>query len=573
VYLSPWDRHEPSYADPAAYDDFYARQLEELLTGYGPLVEVWLDRRRAGKPPGAARREAVEAGSEDRKYDWKRIIGLIKKHQPEAMIFNMGAPTIRWSGNEKGFAPDPCWNVVREEEVLLFASGKVKSDGSGSVWLPVECDVSIRDGWFWSPGSEKTLKSFEDLLLIYYRSIGRGANLLLNVPPDDRGILSWADQKRLLDFSAEVRRRFERPLGSAAGSGGELELALGEPRRIDHLVLKEDLRQGERIRLYLVEALVEGRWREACRGRAVGHARIHAIDPILTDRLRLRVLEAAAPPVVREFAAYAATGPAGDLYEAARRSAGRSGPDEGGARREAIEGVSRAILSFPAFAPFHLLRGRLEEEEGRLEESLRDFTFATELEASPASYHERANVLFRLERFREAVTDYDRAAAGGTPHGQEACWERGLAQYYLGDFAASRKQFEGYHSVDPHDIENGLWRYYSIAKGEGLEKAKATLLPYPGETRGPFAALLRLYRGEGSVAQVIEEAGTGAPAERQEASLFYAHYYLGKYFEVRGEREEALRHLKEALRHPVRHFMVHCARFDLGRLEKAGPAK
>lgn len=96
IYLSPWDRHEPCYADPQAYDDFYALQLQELLTGYGPLTEIWFD----------------GAGSEGRNYDWRRIMDLIKLHQPGAMVFNMGAPTIRWVGNEDGLAPYPCWNTA-----------------------------------------------------------------------------------------------------------------------------------------------------------------------------------------------------------------------------------------------------------------------------------------------------------------------------------------------------------------------------------------------------------------------------------------------------------------------------
>src|SRR5207249_4217751 len=121
LYLSPWDRHEPSYKDAKAYDDLYARQLEELLTRYGPLVELWFD----------------GAGSEGRSYDWERITSLVRKLEPDAMLFNLGGPpTVRWSGNERGFAPEPAWNVVREADALKYPAGRAVSDGEGALWLP-----------------------------------------------------------------------------------------------------------------------------------------------------------------------------------------------------------------------------------------------------------------------------------------------------------------------------------------------------------------------------------------------------------------------------------------------------
>jgi alpha-L-fucosidase len=148
LYLSPWDRNAPCYADPAAYDEFYQCQLTELCTRYGPLFEIWFD----------------GAGSGGRRYDWDGITRVIDEHPPGAMVFNMGRPTIRWVGNEDGLAADPCWYEV---------------DGE---YLPPECDVPIRRHWFWQPDDEQTLKSLEHLLAIHYRSVGLGAGLLLNVP-------------------------------------------------------------------------------------------------------------------------------------------------------------------------------------------------------------------------------------------------------------------------------------------------------------------------------------------------------------------------------------------------------
>lgn len=291
VYVSPWDRNAPCYADPAAYDDFYAEQLSELLTGYGPLVEVWFD----------------GAGSEGREYDWKRIIGLVKQHQPDAMIFNMGAPTIRWVGNEDGVAPYPCWNTAESARVSMFTSDMNTWMEEKPGWVPAECDVPIRKRhWFWHPNDEHSLHTLDHLMDLYYRSVGHGTTLLLNVSPDHRGLLPEPDTERVLEFGAAIRRRFGRPLGSASGTGSELELVLGEEALVDHVVSMEDIAYGERVRAYTIEAEVGGEWKPVAGGSAIGHKKIDRIEPTRTSRIRLRVTEEAAEPHIRSLAAYSA---------------------------------------------------------------------------------------------------------------------------------------------------------------------------------------------------------------------------------------------------------------------------
>ncbi|MFD3272082.1 alpha-L-fucosidase [Paenibacillus dendritiformis] len=291
LYVSPWDRNAPCYADPAAYDDFYAEQLTELLTGYGPLVEVWFD----------------GAGSEGREYDWKRIIGLVKQHQPDAMIFNMGAPTIRWVGNEDGVAPYPCWNTAESARVSMFTSDMNTWMEETPGWVPAECDVPIRKRhWFWHPNDEQSLHSLEHLMDLYYRSVGHGTTLLLNVSPDNRGLLPEPDTERVLEFGAEIRRRFGQPLGSASGTGSELELALDEEALVDHVVTMENIAHGERVHAYTIEAEVGGEWKPVAVGSAIGHKKIDRIEPTRTSRVRIRVTEEAAEPHIRSLAAYSA---------------------------------------------------------------------------------------------------------------------------------------------------------------------------------------------------------------------------------------------------------------------------
>ena len=144
-------------------------------------------------------------------------------------------------------------------------------------------------------------------------------------------------------------------------------------------------------------------------------------------------------------------------------------------------------------------------------------------------HHDRAEVLFRLGRFEESVRDYDAAARFGWPHNEDSCWERGLAQYYAGDYLAGAEQFARYHRVGALDIENGLWRFLCIAEEDGLAKARETMFEYSRKLRTPFPALLALYMDRGTAKDVLDEANRESTSgDAHTESLFYAHYYLGK---------------------------------------------
>ena len=289
LYLSPWDRHEPCYPDKEAYDDFYAEQLTELLTGYGPLVEVWFD----------------GAGSQGREYDWNRIIGLIDKYQPDAMVFNMGRPTIRWVGNEDGVAPYPCWNTATTAKESMFTSDMMTWMEGTPAWVPAECDVPIRKlHWFWHPDDEASLRSLEEVLDIYYRSVGHGATLLLNISPDNRGLLPEVDVERVIEFGDEIRRRFGQPVGQTSGEGTELLLKLEYIQPVNHVIIMEDIAHGERVREYVLEAFSHGEWKELVRGSANGHKKIDRFDTVETDQLRVRILSSVEQPLIRNLAAY-----------------------------------------------------------------------------------------------------------------------------------------------------------------------------------------------------------------------------------------------------------------------------
>ncbi|MFJ4171808.1 alpha-L-fucosidase [Paenarthrobacter sp. NPDC089714] len=269
VYLSPWDRNAACYGDPAAYDSFYARQLTELCTGYGPLMELWFD----------------GAGSVGRSYDWDRIMAVVHEHQPDAMVFNMGQPTIRWVGNENGLAADPVQYVVDQ---TLDSQYTESSSTLTARYLPPECDVSLRRGWFWHPDDEP--KSTEHLLAIHHQSVGMGANLLLNLPPDTRGLIPVEDQTRLREWKAELDRRLSGAVEAALEhhDDGSVTMRFPTPVTFNYVELVEDLGSGQRITRHSVThdgGTHDGG--EVATGLTVGNRRLHQVP--VTTAIGLRV--------------------------------------------------------------------------------------------------------------------------------------------------------------------------------------------------------------------------------------------------------------------------------------------
>lgn len=289
IYLSPRDdTHKAGLggkcADDetqAAYNRVYRDQLTDLLTRYGPVVEVWFD--------GSL---VVPVGD------------ILKEHAAEAMIFQGPHATIRWVGNEAGYAPYPAWNAVRREDAETGIATAVHGDPLGERWLPLEVDVSLRrPNWFWNKDNHVNILSLDELMRIYYGSVGRGCQLLLNVTPDTRGRIPEPDMARLRELGQEVSRRFSRPLGEATGAlSARIDFA--SPTVIDHLVIQEDLAGGERVRQYRVQGLSAGQWTTLAEGTAIGYKRIQALQPATVDAVVLEVLAAAGEPKISRFAAF-----------------------------------------------------------------------------------------------------------------------------------------------------------------------------------------------------------------------------------------------------------------------------
>lgn len=272
MYLSPWDRHEKTYGTDA-YNDHFCNQLTELLTNYGPVDEVWFDGACGEGPNG---RKQV--------YDWKRYFALIRKLQPRALIAISG-PDIRWVGNESGFA--------REGE------SSVKTRDGQPVWYPAECDVSIRPGWFYHAHEDAKVKSLGHLMDIYFKSIGRNSDLLLNIPSDPRGRFADADVKRLQEFGETVRGLYANAVaqGAAAGASPSV-LEFGGAKPVTLVNLQEDIAKGERVKAYRVEARVDGAWQVVARGTVIGQRSLHRIAEVTADAARLVIDRCDGEPLV-----------------------------------------------------------------------------------------------------------------------------------------------------------------------------------------------------------------------------------------------------------------------------------
>lgn len=290
VYLSPCDRKHGagvggrcgSPAEQQRYNELYRRQLTEVLTRYGEMFEVWFD------------------GS-----NIVPVSDLLHKHAPRAMIFQGPDATIRWVGNEDGVAPYPAWNSLPLKEAKSGVATARHGDPDGEAWLPNECDARIRSTWFWNTHNAGTLKSVDQLMNMYYQSVGHGAVLLLNQTPDTTGKIPEADLRRGAEFGAEIRRRFGQSLAETSGDGTMLELQLPKSVPVDHVITMEQITDGERVREYVIEGWAGDKWQALCQGTAIGHKKIDRFAPTEVSKIRFRCPKSAAPPRIRKLAAYA----------------------------------------------------------------------------------------------------------------------------------------------------------------------------------------------------------------------------------------------------------------------------
>ncbi len=289
VYLSPADsKHQIEVGgrakDPSkqsAYNQIFRTQLTELLTKYGPIFEVWFDGSLI--------------------FD---VSDILAKLAPHAIVFQGPQANIRWVGNEEGFAPDPAWNGAVYNTKPWGTLTAADGNPDGDRWLPNEVDCRMRDTWFWNTKNENTVKPLDKLMEMYEGSVGHGGVLILNNTPDTSGLIPAPDVTRAKEFGAEIKRRYGIPIVYSQGRGNTLEAMPSAPATIDASYVMEDISQGERIRSYVIEGLIDNSWHQLAKGTAVGHKKIDRFDPVKVSKVRIRVTHAIGEPIIRKFAVF-----------------------------------------------------------------------------------------------------------------------------------------------------------------------------------------------------------------------------------------------------------------------------
>lgn len=316
VYLSPWDRNAACYGDSPKYNDFFVRQLTELLTNYGEIHEVWFDGANGEGPNG-----------KKQVYDWDAYYKTIRRLQPKAVAAIMG-DDVRWVGNEKGIGRETEWGATvrtpsiysraSENNKLLNVSSTTADLGSRKMlakarelfWYPSEVDVSIRPGWFYHKEQDAQVKTLQHLMEIYYQSVGYNSVLLLNIPPDKRGLINEADAARLKEFADYRKQVFASDkikdgmnLWCAAPQDSRI-YQLEQETSVNVIMLQEDIAKGQRVEKFTVEALTPEGWQIVGQGTTIGYKRLLRIPTVKANKIRVTIDECRLIANVSRIAAY-----------------------------------------------------------------------------------------------------------------------------------------------------------------------------------------------------------------------------------------------------------------------------
>ena len=320
IYVSPWDRNHAAYGSPE-YITYYRNQLKELFSNYGPMFEMWFDGANGGDGyyGGKKEKRSIDGSTY---YNWPTTLNMVRDLEPNVIFFSDAGPGVRWVGNERGVAGETNWNTISPDTLFAGKAGieNLLNTGSenGTHWIPAEVDVSIRPGWFYHASQDSLVKTPEKLFEIYLTSVGRGSTLLLNIPPDRRGLIHENDVKALKEWRALIDSEFKTNLATdakvkASTERGEkfsavnctdgnkdtywstpdgaiaasLEFDFANPKKIKYVLMQEYIQLGQRVKSFNVEAWINNAWQEVAAGTTVGYKRILKIKPIETEKIRV----------------------------------------------------------------------------------------------------------------------------------------------------------------------------------------------------------------------------------------------------------------------------------------------
>lgn len=339
VYLSPWDRNHAEYGK-ADYIKYYRNQLKELFTNYGPIFEMWFDGANGGDGYYGGAKEIRKINGAAY-YDWPATLSFVRSMQPNVIFFSDAGPGVRWAGNERGVAGQTNWNTISVDTLFAGKAGieEILNTGSpdGNKWIPAEADVSIRPGWFYHQQEDSLVKTPERLFEIYLSSVGHGSTLLLNIPPDKRGLFHENDIKALKGFQEILKREFKTNLAKNAivtasnyrgrakaytpaniidgnkktywatdndVTTGFFEITLGKTSTLKYVLLQEYIQLGQRVKSFTIEVWKDNAWQKIAEGTTIGYKRILQTEPVATNKIRVSITGANGCPVISNAEIY-----------------------------------------------------------------------------------------------------------------------------------------------------------------------------------------------------------------------------------------------------------------------------
>ena len=338
LYLSPWDRNNPDYGKPA-YITYFRNQLKELLTNYGDVFEMWFDGANGGDGYYGGANETRKINTLEY-YNWDETYKLIYALAPKTLVWGIGPSEARWIGNEEGRANETNWSLLRQKEELagkVHYSEFMSGHEDGEKWVPGEADVSIRPGWFYHAVEDDKVRSLDELVAIYYESIGRNANLLLNLPVDRRGLVHENDETRLKELVATIKADFKtevlngskvsadnvrgnnRQFAAQNGIDGDknsywatddtvkaasILFEFNQPTPVNRILLQEYIKLGQRVKAFTVEAKVDDQWKTIASGTTIGYKRILRTDRVVASALKITITDSKAGIVISNIKAF-----------------------------------------------------------------------------------------------------------------------------------------------------------------------------------------------------------------------------------------------------------------------------
>ena len=445
-YLSPWDRNHAGYGTES-YLQYYRNQLHELLTEYGEISEIWFDGANGGDGyyGGARETRRIDRTSY---YQWKDTWAMIKALQPQVLLFSDAGPDIRWIGNERGYAGATNWSTLNTENVIVGAADTKylnMGDPQGKNWVIPLCDTSIRLGWFYHPEQDDQVKSLQQLLDVYYMSVGRNGTLLLNVPPDRRGLFHENDVERLQEFRSVLDETFQHDLAfgkSVSASNvrqehskfapdnttdgdqesywaGEentrqalLEIDLQEPAACDRILLQEPIRFGQRISKFEVKGRVRGEWTHLAYGTTIGYKRILRIPQVEVDRIRINIQDGINTPALSNIGLYKASSREKPIQALSPLDKEFYSQDPNEAALKKYADAKADLEKHPQSADALIWYGRRTAYLGEYREAIEIYSQGIEKFPDDARFlRHRGHRYITVREYDKAVQDFEAAAA------------------------------------------------------------------------------------------------------------------------------------------------------------------